>query len=222
MRIRFALVTEGSSDRGLVAHLEDLCVRAGAVEVEGVAPDLAALPEPPGKKVADQVRAALQLVPGAQLVFVHRDADHADDVLAQRDIAGGIAKVEGCPPHVPVVPIQELEAWLLTDEPAIRTVAMNPGGSSPLGLPKASRIESTAHPKERLASALVAACNFSGRRLEKFRSSFPRNRAILLERLDIDGVVSKLPAWQRLVQDTTEAVKIVLTEQLLRRDPGPT
>lgn len=211
--LRFALVTEGSSDRGILPHLEELCSRAGAGEVEGSAPNLGVLPQPPGKRVAEQVRAALGLVPEARIIFVHRDADSSDDTLAQRDIESGVAEVDGCPRHVGLVPIQELEAWLLTDEQAIRDVAGNPGGRTPLHLPKISGIERLASPKERLEQVLVEACELSGRRLKAFRKAFPYHRSILLERLDIDGKISRLPAWQRFVSETTRAVKEILATQ---------
>ncbi len=211
MRIRFALVTEGSSDRGLVPHLEDLCERAGATEVEGTAPDLGRLPDPPGKRVIDQVRAVLALVPQVQIVFIHRDADQRIDTRARHEIEAAITKLDAGLHHVAVVPIQELEAWLLTNEYAIREMAMNPRGTAPLGLPSISQIERAASPKELLQEALVAACKLSGRRLAKFEQDFPRHRGTLLERLDIDGEVRRLSAWQRLVRDTTTTVQALIS-----------
>ena len=112
--------------------------------------------------------------------------------------------------HVKVVPIQELEAWLLTDEQAIRNLAMNPRGSEALGLPKTGRLETVAHPKERLSAALVAACKLTGRRLQRFKRDFGHHRRVLLERLDIDGGITQLSAWQALVSDTTLAVRELL------------
>ena len=84
MRIQFVLVCEGSSDRGLVQHLETLCVRAGASEAIGDAPDLGRLPVPPGKTVAEQAGAILKLGAEINLLFVHRDADNRDPRTVRR------------------------------------------------------------------------------------------------------------------------------------------
>jgi hypothetical protein len=204
MKIHFLFIGEGSSDRGLVPHLESLCVRAGAEEATGVAPDLGRLPKPPGKDVASQVGRALRLEPTANLVFVHRDSDSRDPSARRQQIMTALSNLGRS--HVPVVPVQELEAWLLLDEGALRTVAGNPGGRQPLGLPRASHIEDVAAPKERLMAALETASGLSGRRLDKFKQRFSRHRAILLERLDIEGLLSEVPAWKTLVQDIVDAL----------------
>lgn len=208
-QIHFLLICEGSSDEGLVRHLEKLCVECGASEVSGVAPDLTALRSPPGRRVDEKVRAAIRLEPGANLIFVHRDSDSPDPTPRIEEIsramsAHGVA-------HVPVVPVQETEAWLLLDERAIRIVAANPKGRIPLDLPKPSRVEQLASPKERLQEALILASELSGRRLKKFRRLFPQQRASLLSRLDMDGPVATLPAYKRMKQATRTAVAQVAT-----------
>ncbi len=60
-----------------------------------------------------------------------------------------------------------------------------------------------------------------GRRLEKIRSQFSKLRAILLQRLDIDGPINELPAWRTLVSDIEEAVAGIqrLPAQEGRRPP---
>lgn len=207
MRIRFALVSEGSSDRGLVVHLESLCRRAGATEVEGIAPDLGRLPGKIGKTVAEQVRAMLSLEPGIDLIFIHRDADDADDAAARRVIERGLASIGSqAPPHVKVVPVQELEAWLLLDEAEIRAVAGSPRGRQDLGLPAVGQIEATKDPKERLDQALVRASGFNGHRLVRFRRRLPQLRAVLLQRLNVEGPVAELSAWRTLVSDISTAL----------------
>jgi hypothetical protein len=207
MRIRFGLVTEGSSDRGLVDHLEALCRRAGATEAQGHAPDLGRLPTPIGKSVAEQVRTLVKLEPDIELLFIHRDADDLDDRAARSVIDRGIESLDASiPPHVKIVPIQELEAWLLLDEVEIRHVAGNPRGRQALGLPAVAAVEGTSKPKERLELALVAASGLAGQRLARFKKRIPMFRGILLQRLDIDGPVQALTSWQRLVSDVNDAV----------------
>lgn len=206
MRIKFLLVCEGSSDRGLVPHLEALCVRAGADEAIGDAPDLGRLPRPPGRAVDEQVRALLKLGAEMDLLFVHRDADSDDARPVRQEILAKLAGVEGCPAHICVVPVQELEAWLLVDEQAIRTVVGNPGGREDLGLPPRRRIESTARPKERLEAALIKASGAGGARLQRVKDQRSILRGVLLQRLDINGPVNELPAWCALVEEIETAV----------------
>ena len=208
MLIRFMFVSEGSTDTELVPHLEALCLDAGASEAEGVAPDLASLPEPPGKTVEGQVQGALDIVGDVDILFVHRDADTTDPGRALAAIQGGTAAFSL--PCVPVVPIQETEAWLLTDERAIREVAGDPSGSSHLNLPAIRRVESTSNPKEVLRDALERACPYRGRRLREFKRNFGHHRRVLLQRLDTSGPVSQLKSWQHLVEATRHAVNAVL------------
>lgn len=218
MRIKFVLVCEGSSDRGLVPHLETLCVRAGATEAIGDAPDLARLPVPPGKTVSAQVGAVLRLGAEINLLFVHRDSDNRDPRIVRSQITEEISSLNGCPAHVCVVPVQEIEAWLLTDEAAIRHVSGKPGGREPLGVPPPRQIEGTASPKEILKEAIAQASGERGRRLEKIRSRFSQLRAILLQRLDIDGSINELPAWQALVADIESAVSDIQNASTERRE----
>lgn len=209
MRVRFALITEGSSDRGLVEHLEALCRRAGATEAEGHAPDLGRLPSPVGKSVSEQIETMMKLDPGMDLLFIHRDADHPQDEGIRSIIDRGVAQAGLAAPHVKVVPIQELEAWLLLDETEIRHVAGKPRGKQALDLPPPHTIEDTKSPKERLEQALVIASGLTGQRLVRFKKQLPQWRASLLQRLDIDGPIQGLRAWQTLVADIEAAIAAI-------------
>ncbi|MCA9699867.1 MAG: DUF4276 family protein [Myxococcales bacterium] len=206
MKIDFLFISEGSSDEPLVGHLELLCLRAGAEEASGRWIDFRKYPAPPGKAVHDQLRWIMDNFHGFNLVFIHRDADMADDSNIRRVIAQGVTASGLSVAHVPVVPVQELEAWLLLDETAIRSVAGNPRGRTPLDLPKPKHIENRADPKRVLQTALSAA-EKPGRR----RKSFPSMRRTLLERLDIDGDINQLLAWQKLLDD----LRVTLAERLL-------
>ncbi len=207
IRVFFLFVGEGHSDTALVSHLEELCILCGADEAAGVAPDLSSLPQKPAsRKVVDKLPAALTLEPNADLIFVHRDADSVDAEPRYREIsqtASGL-KLQGR--VVPVVPVQETEAWLLLDEGEIRRAADNPNGRAELDLPSPSRIEGIASPKERLFRTLEAASELRGRRLARFKRSLPRRRRLLLERLDPTGAVAQLPAWQRLKEKLEEII----------------
>jgi len=142
----------------------------------------------------------LKLEPGLDLICIHRDADDDDDSLARAVIDHGVESLDLLAPvHVKVVPVHELEAWLLLDEVEIRAVAGNPRGKQDLGLPSPSEIESTKRPKERLEEALLVASGLRGHRLVRFKRRLPQLRAVLLQRLDIDGPIQALSAWQKLV-----------------------
>lgn len=176
-----------------------------------MAPDLASLPGSTGLSVDEKVDAALRLEPGANLVFVHRDSDQRDPRPRIGEIARSFQGRQVR--HVPIVPVQATEAWLFLDERAIRFAASNPGGRERLSLPKPSRIEGLAGPKERLLETLVTASELSGRRLKKLRRQFPRLRASLLRMIDIDGSIRSLPSWQRLVRDIDETVVELIARQ---------
>jgi hypothetical protein len=116
---------------------------------------------------------------------------------------------EVCPElaHVPVIPVRMLETWLLLDADAIREVAGNPNGTVPLGLPKPSRAESVPKPKDLLREAIAKASEEKGRSLQKLQTRFPANRKRLLEMLDPQGPVSRLPSWRAFTEDLGEALK---------------
>lgn len=207
MRVKFVLVCEGPSDRGLVRHLEALCVRSGAGEALGDAPDLGLMGVPTGRSITEQVRAVANMVADVDLVFVHRDADSQDPRPVRQQLDAELRAAQGLPKHVLVVPVQELEAWLLVDSQAIREVAGNPRGAVDLELPAVRRIEASARPKERLRAALVLASEARGRSLARLKRESSELHRILLERLDIDGPVTQLRSWQSLVKDTEAVIK---------------
>jgi hypothetical protein len=205
MRVRFVFVGEGTSDAGLVAHLQELCVQCGASEATGSAPAFWQLPQRPGKKVVLQVNAALALEPTANLVFVHRDADSRSEDDRIEEIQG---TANECSVRlVPVVPIQETEAWLLLDEQAIREVVENPRGRVALGLPRPNRVEDISSPKERLKEALARASELRGRRLQRLNADFPRLRTSLIQRLRPSAMLTSVGAWIRLTQRTRQAIQ---------------
>ncbi len=207
IQIFFLFVGEGPSDAALVSHLEELCILCGADEAAGVAPDLgSAAQAPASKKVVDKLPAALELEPNADMIFVHRDADSIDPEPRYREISKAELGFKLAGRVVPVVPVQETEAWLLLDEEEIRRAADNPNGRVKLGLPSPGQVEVIARPKERLFRALEIASELKGRRLVRFKRSLPRRRRLLLERLSPTGLVTRLPAWQRLREELEQVI----------------
>lgn len=190
MRIRFVLISEGSSDNGLVSHLEAVCIHVGADEAAGITFDRQRL-GPIGSKVADKLRAAMTLEPRYE--EIKKVVQHC--TLKEARVA--------------VVPIQETEAWLLLDTTAIRRVASRLKGTQPLGLPTAHTVEATRNPKELLQSAIVTAADVTGRKLEKLKRDFPTQRQILLQGLSVNGPQREIPSWQRMVEDLRKALGVM-------------
>lgn len=214
MRVTFLLISEGTTEHGLVEHLTNLCIEAGATEASGSVPPFERLREPVGHDLNLRLRAARQLEPAANLYFVHRDADQDDPAARYAEIAQAVTTSETRSKVVAIVPIHETEAWLLTDEAAIRRVAGRPNGNSQLHLPALNRIERTAHPKEHLETALLAAAQpISGKRLENFRRELGRRRRQLLEELAVGGMLDQLSAWRRLRDNTIAAIESLQANQ---------
>ena len=199
--VSFAFLCEGSSDTGLIAHLETLLMHFGVQEATGM-PDTrkGTIPARLRQLRAEGTEA------GIDMVFIHRDSDDPDRKGREREIRRGVEESGFPHPFIPVIPVQETEAWLLLDEQAIRDVVACPKGKQPLRLPKPNAIEGTRNPKEILQKALLAASETSGRRLKKEKNSFKHHRRVLLQRLDSFGAVRNLPSWQCLERDIRRAL----------------
>lgn len=200
--IRFALLSEGTSERPLVDHLVTLCVREG-FSATGEWPDLRRFAA--GKNVASQLHCLIDLDDRFDLVFIHRDADARSDAHVRAIVQEGATLLPNRIRAVPVIPIQEIEAWLLLDEQAILRAARNIKGREPLDLPKVGRIEDRATPKEVLIDALEKAAK-PGSDRKAIRGDFPRLRRELLQNLDLDGPINQLTAWQQLLRDLKAAL----------------
>jgi hypothetical protein len=207
MRIHFVLIGEGSSDNGLIPHLEKLCIEAGADEVSGTSPDFQRVSELIGSRIEAKIRATFLLEPGANLIFIHRDADSRNPNPRYKEIYLATRAASWTQPYVAVVPVQETEAWLLLDEGAIRQIAQRPSGRGALSLPRPKRVESVASPKEKLQRALISACELKGRRLERFKRNFSAHRQLLLQRLPIGGNLNQVLSWVRLRRDLERVIR---------------
>lgn len=127
--LEFTLVSEGSSDRVLLPILEWLLGQKAACGVVGTWADLRRLESAP-ESLAEKVRRAVEEYP-CQLLCVHRDADRVTRARRAREIRAALGDMAK-PPAVCVVPLRMTEAWLLSDEAALRHAAGNPGGRVPL------------------------------------------------------------------------------------------
>jgi hypothetical protein len=201
-RVTFAFIREGTSDDGLLPHLRTLIVRAGAEEAVGSGRDYKGTTE-------QRLRSLLNEESSVNLVFVHRDSDSRRFVHRYDEVSNAASAV-GIEECVAIVPVQELEAWLLVDESAIRNAVGRPQGRRRLDIPALGQVENTGGPKEVLKAACLAAREATGRRHDKERKKFGLRRRVLLERLDVDGPIRQLPAWQRFERDLAEAVDRII------------
>lgn len=204
MTAHVLFIGEGSSDNGLVPHVERVAVRAG-LHVSVTVPDFGLLRLATGHSVQDKLRAARDLDGTYDLVLVHRDADRGPHQARRDEIKQAVDTEWPGIPFVAIVPVRMLEAWLLLDEACLRQVAENPSGRIRLDLPKGPAAERVADPKQRLKESLAAASEYTGRRLTQFQKRFPQHRRRMLELLDPEGPVSCLPSWQSFVNDLNEA-----------------
>ena len=176
--IRYALISDGPSDRALIPILTWVLREKGDVtRVQAEWADLGRLPRPP-KSLTDRILLAIDLFP-CDLLFVHRDAERQEPKRRYEEIHSAIreAASQGFrTPAVCVVPVQMTEAWLLFDEVAIRLAAGNPNGKNPLNLPELSEIEQISNPKDILFQVLREASGLTARRLKKFNLSGARIR----------------------------------------------
>lgn len=200
--MRFLFACEGSSDVGLVPHIERLIVEhsnGGTVEGESWFHC---------NPLAEKVRTGMQAAENAvDVLFVHRDADRAGAEARLLEITHAVEVAGVAVPWVSVVPVRMTEAWLLLDEAAIRKAVGRPNGRTPLHLPTPREAERRADPKRILADAFLAASEATGRRQKQIRRDFSRFRERLLADLPINGPVTQLASWTRFRDDTLAATR---------------
>lgn len=166
MRIyTYTLLTDGSSDEALLPiidwlideHFSDMAFQSQFVR------DLGKV----GSDLSSRIDAALSQFP-CDMLILHRDAEKESHASRYAEIKSTIDQKTQC--CVPVVPIRMTEAWMLSDENAIRAAAGNRHGKSALELPDKTKWESLKDPKQVLLDALATASEKSGRALQKFQA----------------------------------------------------
>ena len=212
--MKIVLVAEGSSDRMLLHPLrwllEDIDDTRSYL-LEG--PVSFGLWRDPPVGLPRQIVAACRDHPGGTLgmLLVHRDADSSTghdtrvkEIEQATREAREIDPDATALPIVPVVPVQESEAWLLVEEAAIRKAVRNESSRCPLTLPPVASIESQNEPKEVLHEALRDAAEVSGRRRAKFR---PEEYCDDVgDRVEDWSVLDRLDAFSALRARLTEAM----------------
>lgn len=208
--LRFTLLGEGSSDRALLPVIEWLLGRhLPAVALQSAWADLGRLVRPP-RTLAGRIATSVDLYP-CELLFVHRDADRERHIrrveevqrAAQQAGLSLAARSLTLPPVVAMVPVRMLEAWLLTDEAALRMAAGNPNGRDPLDLPRVRELETIANPKEIFRQAFLTASGLSSRRR---RGVSPSPVRVAQLTGDFSPLLA-LPAFQALEDELLRALR---------------
>lgn len=169
MKVRYTLVADGPSDAALKPILDWLLkVDPRVTEIDGQFAHPTMLPPARAGLIA-RTKAARQGFP-ADIMFVHRDAEREPHAVRLREITQALNGNSTIGDFVPIIPVRMTEAWLLSDEAAIRRAADNPNGRMPLELPRIHDLEAIVDPKEELYRALGTACGLRGRQLSKFRA----------------------------------------------------
>ncbi|MGH9764618.1 MAG: hypothetical protein ACREDR_41175 [Blastocatellia bacterium] len=124
--IRYTLVADGSSDRALIPILNWLLLQYHpGIPIQAEWADLRRLAARP-RGLSERIRQSIDLYP-CDILFVHRDAERETRESRVAEINTAIQDIRGLPDSIRVVPVRMQEAWLLFDEPAIRSAAGNPG-----------------------------------------------------------------------------------------------
>ena len=154
--------------------------------------------------LALRIRATLRLY-SCELLFVHRDAEREPLERRVNEIHTALKEAEAALPAVCVVPVRMQEAWLLFDEPALRTAAGNPNGRTELALPLAGQVEGVADPKTLLHRCLREASELKGRRRGRFNVRVATHR--LAELIQDYSPLRKLAAFRRLETDVRTTLR---------------
>ena len=191
---RYTLLADGTSDEVLMPilgwligqHLPD------ARSVGSFARDFGKV----GNDLNSRVRAALNNFP-CDLLFVHRDAE----MMSREQRIAEINNVmhERATPFVSLVPIRMTEAWLFSDEQAIRFAAGNAAGHQKLNLPRRDKWEDLPDPEAVLLDALRVASGRTGRALDKFNPQ--KARHLITPRSESFELLRGISAFDQFEED---------------------
>ncbi|MGE3912224.1 MAG: hypothetical protein AB7K36_22880 [Chloroflexota bacterium] len=205
--LRFTLLGEGTSDDALLFIIQKVL----ELPEFGLLPAVDFYPIFVSPKDLDRdldlsgrMRAAIEVAP-CDLLFVHQDADRRDGdprAAGIRARAGGRDREE--PIVIPVVPVREMEAWLLLDESAICRAVGVRRPSEPLRLPQIHQVETISDPKQELERVLSRAIGGSARR--RGRASDVSTRRIA-ESLGNISQLRRLPAFQAFEADVRRVIE---------------
>lgn len=186
--LRYTLLTDGSSDAVLVPIIEWL-IKEHRPDI-GVQGQVATGLSTADRSLVKRVPAALAACP-CDLLLIHRDAEGESIETRVREIE--LAAKDLDVGYVPIVPVRMTEAWLFSDEEAIRSAAGNQNGRMDLNVPAKKTWEKLDDPKEVLFELLMTASGKQGRALAKF---YPhRQRPLVTSRTSDFSRLRGLPSF---------------------------
>jgi len=168
---RYTLLADGTSDEVLMA-IVDWLIREylPSTRVIGTfARDFG----PIGNELDVRVRSAIQNFP-CDLLIVHRDAEGQSREDRLDEIVRAVVAIDVS--YVCLIPVKMTEAWLFSDESAIRFASGNASGRHNIGMPRRDKWESLSDPKVTLLELLCSATGKKGRALDKFNPLKARHR----------------------------------------------
>ncbi len=168
MPVKYTLLTDGSSDRSLIRIIDWVLGRAKSGLASGFISqyaDLRLLSER-ATKLDKRIRQTIDCFP-CDMLFIHRDAENRPWSARITEIQeAAIAAAVQC--HIAVVPVRMTEAWLLTNEQAIRKAADNPNGQIELDLQHWVVLRPSGS-KKSLRDLIMAASEKRGRQRDKIK-----------------------------------------------------
>lgn len=207
MKIHISYICEGSSDRSLLGHLEDVLVELGATEVSGDCPDFSRLNKPP-KTLSEKIKAVVNSgMRKPDIICVHRDADKFEPEVRRTEIykaAEGVCQEDII---VPVVPVRAIEAWLLVDADRIKLAAGVSENYQFQNFPKIHQIENLPNPKKTLFDNLLDASGLIGRRRDKYDRFSARH--YLLQSISSSMNLERLTSYRAMKSDMSRAFQFV-------------
>jgi hypothetical protein len=198
MKINYVLISDGSSDSALIKII-NFCLKKhfGDIVIAGQRADLYRVNRRP-KTLVEKIRASIDYYePG--IIFIHRDAEKQLLETREEEINDAIKEIiigEYKGKYIRVIPIKMMEAWLLTDEMAIRYASGNPNGTAKLDMPDIKKIEQLTDPKYTLKKLICDASELKGRRLKKLEMKLSAAIHLVAEYTEDFSPLSSLRAFQ--------------------------
>jgi hypothetical protein len=209
-QLLFTLLGEGPSDDALIPIIEWVLERPTL----GLLPDVEIIHRFVGPdEVTDErgLRERIMVCAAdfpSDLLVVHHDADGPTHDLWSQAIRHMVADARrhgtDLPPIVPIVPVRELEAWLLIDEAAIREAVGVPHGLASLTLPHLHEVEACSDPKAVLRQALRDASELPRRRWTRLDAIRPRTIVNCIKDLTL---LRQLTAFQAFEDDVRQVIQ---------------
>jgi Domain of unknown function (DUF4276) len=217
-KIGLALYCEGNSDEYFLPILLQRTSRYIIMEGGGSdinIPPVKRIEVPKSRQGDDILAAAIKAgTEGYDILFVHKDADDpGSEKVRKNHIEPGLRKVHEttkkvCKNLVPVIPIQETEAWMLADINILQDVLDTNMDAKELGLPaRPALVEKISDPKHVLQEAIRKSLERkSRRRRKKIDIEILYTRIAQEVRLDF---LKQVPAYKTFASELMQTLKFL-------------